>query len=63
MLRIIAILIFCFVLVNLVMGLISLLKDRGESTRMVKALTWRIGLSLGLFIMIIIAAFLGVFPE
>ena len=40
---------------SLFLGLVSLLRDRGETLYTVKALTLRIGLSLILFLLIMIA--------
>lgn len=40
-------------------ALYFLIKDQGNSTRIVKALTWRIGLSVALFILLIIMYLLG----
>lgn len=39
---------------SLTSGLYYLIKDRGQSDRTVKALTWRIGLSLTLFLLLLI---------
>lgn len=40
-------------------GLAFLVRDRGKSTRVVKALTWRIGLSIALFLLLFLAFALG----
>ncbi len=65
MLRTLALLILCFVIVSLIWALISLLRNRGEgdTTRTVRALTWRIGAALFLFLLIVVSASLGVFPN
>lgn len=47
------------ILFNLGSGLYYLLRDKGKSERTVKALTWRIGLSLLLFILLFVAFALG----
>ncbi len=47
------------ILFNLGRGMVSLIKDNGQSQRMVKALTWRIGLSVGLFILLMIGFAVG----
>lgn len=47
------------ILFSLGSGLVFLLRDKEGSTRMVKALTWRIGLSLLLFALLILSYFLG----
>ena len=36
-----------------------LIRDKGDSTRTIKALTWRIGLSFLLFVLLLIAFALG----
>jgi hypothetical protein len=48
-----------FVLYSLGSGLYYLVRDKSRSTRVVKALTWRIGLSLLLFILLFVAYALG----
>lgn len=48
------------IFVSLASGLYYLIHDRGHSTRAVKALSWRIGLSLTLFILLIIGFASGV---
>lgn len=40
-------------------GLFFLVRDQGRSTRAVKALTWRIGLSLALFLLLLAGYYLG----
>ncbi len=35
-------------------GLVFLVRDHGQSDRVAKALSWRIGLSLGLFLLLIV---------
>ncbi|MDA9272171.1 twin transmembrane helix small protein [bacterium] len=40
---------------SLVSGLIFLVRDKSDSKRAVKALTWRIGLSVTLFIFLFVA--------
>ena len=63
MLRILALLILCFVIVSLVWALVSLLRNRGSSTQTVRALTWRISAALLLFLLIVVSASLGLFPS
>jgi hypothetical protein len=43
------------IFISLFSGLLFLVRDKAQSKRTVKALTWRIALSLGLFIFLIIA--------
>ena len=49
-----------FVVASLGMALFGLVHDRGRSTRMVKALTFRIALSIGLFVLLMVGIFSGV---
>lgn len=44
---------------TLIHGIICLIRDKGQSTRTVKALTWRIGLSLALFILLFLGFSFG----
>ena len=43
------------ILVSLASGLVFLVRDEGKSKRTVKSLTWRIGLSFGLFLFLLLA--------
>ena len=47
------------ILVSLFAALVSLVRDRGRGRRTVRALTWRVGLSLGLFALLLLAAWAG----
>lgn len=47
------------ILIALGSGLVFLVKDSNSTQRTVKALTWRIGLSLALFLFLFIAFRLG----
>ena len=40
-------------------GLVFLVRDKGKTNRTVKALTWRVGLSLTLFLFLFLAFCLG----
>jgi len=57
--KLMIILLIGIILYSLGSGLFYLVRDKSESTRVVKALTWRIGVSLFLFIMLFIAFALG----
>ena len=48
------VLIFFAILGSLGSGLLFLVKDKGQSNRTVRALTVRIGLSIGLFLLLLI---------
>lgn len=55
-------LIIAFLLVilwNLGAGLYYMLVDKGQSKRTVNALTWRIGLSVGLIALVVLAIWMG----
>lgn len=47
------------VLVSLGSALYHLVNNKGDSDKLVKSLTWRIGLSVGIFILLIIGQFFG----
>ncbi|MDE2388299.1 MAG: twin transmembrane helix small protein [Betaproteobacteria bacterium] len=53
--QIFAIVMFLFIVYNLGSALYYMFKDKGNSTRMVRSLSMRIGLSLFLFIVMMIA--------
>ena len=47
------------ILASLFSALVFLVKDRGSTDRTVRALTWRIGLSIGLFLLLLLAGWMG----
>ena len=55
----IVIILMLIILASLGSGLLFLLKDDGKTNRTVKALTWRICLSLTLFLFILLTFVLG----
>ena len=55
----IIIILFVFIFISLGSALYYLMRDQGNSDRIVKALTWRIGLSIVLFAVLMIAFFMG----
>jgi hypothetical protein len=57
--KVLTIVFLLIILYSLISSLIFLVRDRGEGDRTVKRLTWRIGLSLVLFIFLWVAAQLG----
>lgn len=57
--RILVIAALFIIVLSLVSALIYLVKDKGGSNRTVKALTWRIGLSLGLFLLLMVGSYTG----
>ena len=62
MFKIIIVLMLFAVIVSLLSGLIFLYRDQGAGTRTVKALTWRIGLSIGIFFLLMIGFRFGLIP-
>ncbi len=58
--KLIIVLIFLAILVALFSGMFFMIRDRGDSTRNVKSLSIRIGLSLALFALLIILYLTGV---
>lgn len=58
--RLIIILVLAAIIVSLFSGMYFMIKDRSRSTRSVKALSIRIGLSLLLFALLIIAYLTGI---
>lgn len=50
---------FVLILISLGSALFYLMRDRGDSDRTVQALTFRIGFSVALFILLIVANQLG----
>jgi hypothetical protein len=57
--KIIVVLAFLGILASLASALFFLVKDPGDSRRTLKALTWRVGLSIGLFVFIMALIGLG----
>jgi hypothetical protein len=57
--KILVIAIFIAILASLASALVFMVKDRGGSTRTAKALTVRIGISIGLFTLLFLLWWLG----
>lgn len=53
------VLVMLIILYALGSGLFFLVRDKGNKNRTAKALTWRIGLSLTLFVLLFILALMG----
>jgi len=60
--RILIYLVLVLILLSLGSALVYLVRDRGVGDRAAKALTWRIGLSIGLFLILMAGHYLGLFP-
>jgi hypothetical protein len=58
-LKIVVIVVFLLILFNLGSALVYMLKDGGQGERVARSLTWRIGLSVGAFILLMIAFWAG----
>lgn len=43
------------IIISLVSSLVFLIRDEGQTNRTVKALSWRIGISLALFLFLLLA--------
>ncbi len=59
LIKVIIVLIMLAIVYSLFSGLYFLVKDQGKSKRTVNSLSWRIGLSIGLFLLLIIAMATG----
>jgi len=57
--KILVVLLLLVILSTLFSGMYYMMKDKGKSDRVVKALTWRIGLSVVLFALLMIGAATG----
>ena len=57
--KVLIILVMLVILVSLGSGIVFLVRDEGKTKRTVKALTWRIALSIGLFIFLILGFMFG----
>lgn len=58
--KIVIIVVFIGIVLSLASGLFYLVNDKGDSRRTLRALTWRIGLSIGLFAFLMVLVGLGV---
>lgn len=57
--KVIIVLFFVAIIFSLGSALYYLVHDKGDSTRIVKALTWRIALSIVLFLLLMLAFAMG----
>lgn len=53
------VLLLLLILASLFSALVYLVRDKGGGRRTVRALTWRIGLSLGLFALLLLSSWMG----
>jgi len=54
--------VFALVILSLASGLYFVFHDRGDSRRAVRALALRVGLSVGLFVFLMVAYYFGLVP-
>lgn len=62
LIKVIVVLMLLVIVASLASALMFLYKDGGRGTRMAKALTLRIGLSMALFLMLMAGAYFGIIP-
>ncbi len=62
MLKLLVVFVLLAIVVSLFSGLWFLYQDRGSGARAVRALTWRVGLSIALFIVLLAGFRLGLIP-
>ncbi|PKO33906.1 MAG: DUF2909 domain-containing protein [Betaproteobacteria bacterium HGW-Betaproteobacteria-7] len=62
MLRVLVVLLLVAIVGSLLSGLFYLYRDRGSGERMARALTWRIGLSITLFLLLLLGFRFGLIP-
>lgn len=60
--KILVIVMLLVIIGSLASALAFLYRDRGQSTRTVRALTLRIGLSIGLFLLLMAGIYFGIIP-
>jgi putative copper export protein len=57
--RLLALIILLAIIISLGSALRYLVSDEGKTDRVLKALTWRIGMSVGLFVLLMLAWYFG----
>lgn len=62
LIRIFVILMLVAILASLFSALVFLYKDKGKGERTAKALTWRISLSITLFLLLMAGFYFGIIP-
>ena len=63
LLKIIVIVMLALIVASLFSALVFLFKDKGRGNRTAQALTWRIGLSITLFVLLMAGFYFGVIPR
>ena len=59
--RYVVIAVLILIVASLGSAAVFMVRGRGDSTRMAKALAWRVGLSVGLFLFLLLGYFFGLF--
>lgn len=62
LIKIVVIVMLLLIFASLFSALVFLFKDKGRGNRTAQALTWRIGLSMTLFLMLMAGFYFGVIP-
>jgi len=62
MLKVVVVLLLLAIVGSLFSGLVYLYRDRGSGERMARVLTWRIGLSITLFLLLLLGFRFGLIP-
>ena len=62
LMKIIVITMLILIFASLFSALVFLIRDKGQGQRMATALTWRIGLSLTLFVLLMAGFYFGIIP-
>ncbi|MGB0721100.1 MAG: twin transmembrane helix small protein [Gammaproteobacteria bacterium] len=57
--KIFVVIVLLVIIGSLASAAFFLVKDRSDSNRTVRALTWRIGLSISLFLFLLLASYMG----
>jgi hypothetical protein len=60
--KILLVLMILVILFSLGSALFYLIRDQGTTDRTVRALTWRVGLSISLFALVLLGLWLGILP-
>ena len=60
--KIVVVLFLFFILASLASAMYYLVKDKGQGTRTVRSLTFRIGLSMFLFALLMLGTYMGFIP-
>ncbi len=62
LIKIVVVFMLVLIFASLFSALVFLFKDKGRGTRTARALTWRIGLSMTLFLLLMAGFYFGIIP-